>query len=91
MTYNANFQITIDKLSSLDENLSTKLQITAYLHGIKAIYSDFTVAQKSLARTKILKLPIIMAELKDERRQAKAVELTAFPILSKKNMKKRQN
>lgn len=41
--YNTNFQIRINKLSSLDKNLSVDLLLAEYFHRIKAIYFDFTI------------------------------------------------
>ena len=54
--YNADFKITIDKLSSSGENLPADLRLAAYLHGIEVTYPDFAAAQRSSARTKIPKL-----------------------------------
>lgn len=89
--YNADFQITIDKLSSSGENLPADLRLAAYLHGIEATYPDFAAAQRSSARSKIPELSTVMAELEDEGRQARAVESTALPIRSKEGMRRRQN
>lgn len=91
IVYNANFQITIDKISSSGENLFTNLLLAAYLHKIKVIYSDFIATQKFSAKTKIFELPTIIVELEDKERQAKVVELIALPIWSKKMIKKRQS
>ena len=44
IAYNADFKITIDKLSSSGKNLSADLQLAAYLHGIEVIYPDFAAA-----------------------------------------------
>ena len=65
-TYNANFQITIDKLSGFYENLPADLQLAAYFHKIKAIHPDFAATQRLSARSKILKLSAVIAELKDK-------------------------
>ena len=88
--YNADFKITIDKLSSSDENLSTDLQLAAYLHRIEVIYPDFVAAQQFSAWTKIPELLTVIAELNDEGRQARAVELTALSTQLNDN-KKRHN
>ena len=78
--YNADFQITINKLSGLDENLLADLRLAAYLHGIETTYPDFAAAQKSSAKSKIPKLLAVMAELEDKKRQARAVESITLPI-----------
>ena len=88
--YNADFKITIDKLSSSGENLPADLRLAAYLHGIEVTYPDFAAAQRSSARTKIPELSAVMAELEDEGRQARAVESTALSTRSKGN-KRGQN
>ena len=85
--YNADFKITIDKLSSSGENLPADLRLAAYLHGIEVTYPDFAAAQRSSARTKIPELSAVMAELEDEGRQARAVESTALSTRSKDNKK----
>lgn len=41
--YNTNFQIRINKLSSLDKNLSIDLLLAAYFHRIKVIYFYFAI------------------------------------------------
>lgn len=68
MRYNADFQITIDKLSNSGENLLTNLRLAAYLHGIETTYSNIVAVQKSSTQTKISKLSMVMAELEDEDR-----------------------
>ena len=90
-TYNADFQITIDKLSGSGKNLPADLRLAAYFHEIKSTYPDFAAAQRLSARSKILKLLTVMAELKDKERQVRTVKSTALPIQSKKSMKKRQS
>ena len=50
--YNADFQITMDKLSSSEETLPTDLKLAAYLHEIEGIYLNFAAANKSAAHTK---------------------------------------
>lgn len=68
IVYNTNFQIRINKLSCLDENLPINFQPVVYLHEIKTTYPDFIATQKSLTRTKILKLSIVIAKLIDKKR-----------------------
>ena len=89
--YNADFQITIDKITSSDDTLPADLRLAAYLHGIKAAYPDFAVAQRSSAQSKIPELSTVMAELEDEARQARAIESTALPTQSKDNTKRGQS
>ena len=86
--YNADFQITIDKLTSLGDTLPADLQLTAYLHEIKATYPDFAAAQRSSAQSKIPELSTVMVELEDEGRQARAIKSTALPTRSKDNTKR---
>ena len=79
-TYNADFQITINKLSNSGENLPADLRLAAYFHRIEATYSNFAAAQRLSTRSKIPKLSAVMAKLEDEGRQTRAVELTTLPI-----------
>lgn len=46
IAYNANFKITINKLSSSSKNLPVNFQLAAYLHRIKVTYPDFATAQQ---------------------------------------------
>lgn len=80
IVYNANFQITIDKISSSGKNLFTDLLLAVYLYKIKAIYSDFTATQKFSAKTTIFELSTIIIELKDKKKQAKVIEFIALSI-----------
>lgn len=64
--YNADFQITIDKLTSSGDNLPADLRLAAYLHGMEAAYPDFAAAQRSSSQSKIPELSTFMAELADE-------------------------
>lgn len=91
MVYNADFQIIINKFSNSDKNLFINLRLVAYFYRIEATYSDFATAQRSLARTKIPKLPIVIVKLEDKRRQARTVESIIFHILSKESIKRKQS
>lgn len=78
--YNINFQIIINKLSSLSKNLLANLQLAAYLYKIKVIYPDFAVNQRFFTRLKIPEFSTIIAKLKDEEKHDREVESIAFPI-----------
>ena len=43
--YNADFQITLDKLANIRSTFSSDLQLAAYLYGIKDTYSNFAAFQ----------------------------------------------
>ncbi len=86
--YNADFQITMDKLSSLGETLPTNLKPAAYLHGIKDTYPDFTANNRSAPCIKVLEISTVIAELEDEGRQARSAEPTALTIWTKDRIKK---
>ena len=77
--YNADFQIRVEKLSSSGENLPADLRLAVYLDGIGTTYPDFIAAQKLSAQTKIPKLSMVIAELEDEGKQARAVETPLQP------------
>ncbi len=76
--YNADFQITLDKLRSWGDSIPDDLKLAAYLHGIEDTYPDFAAAHRSVARTKVLALSSVMAELDDEGR--KSSDATALSI-----------
>lgn len=76
--YNTNFQIRAYKLSISGENQSTNLTLAAYFHRIKTIDLNFATTQKPLAQTKILKMSKVMAKLKNKKKQARIVEITAL-------------
>ena len=78
--YNANFQITLDKLANTGETLPSDLQLAAYLHGIEDTYPDFAASQQSAARTEVPGISAVMAELEDEARTLN--EPTALPARS---------
>ena len=42
--YNADFQITVNKLSSSGENLPADLRLAAHFHRIETTYPDFAAA-----------------------------------------------
>ena len=64
--YNADFQIIVDKLSSLGRNLPANLRLAAYIHGIETTHPNSAATQRSSARTKIPELSKVMVELEDE-------------------------
>lgn len=64
--YNPDFQIIMNKLSSLGENLPTDLKPASYLQGIKVIYPNFTTAYRSATFTKVLEIWEIMVEEEDD-------------------------
>lgn len=66
--YNANFQITIDKLFNLNKNLFANFWLVAYFYQIKVTYLNFAVAQKLLAKLKISKLSTIVTKLENKKR-----------------------
>lgn len=74
--FNTNFQITVNKSSTLDKILPAKLRLIVYFHRIETKYPNFTNAQKLLALTNTLKLSKIIAKLEKERRQTSIVEIT---------------
>ncbi len=86
--YNADFQITMDKLSSSGETLPTDLKLAAYLHGIEDIYPDFAAANRSAACTKVPEISTVMAELEDEGRQVRSAESTALTTRTKDSIKR---
>ncbi len=66
--YNADFQITLDKLANTGLTLFSDIQLTAYLHRIKNTYPDFATSQQSAVQTKVPDILEVIAELKDEAR-----------------------
>lgn len=52
--YNADFQITLDKLRSSGNTLPDDLNLAAYLHVIEESYLDFAAANRSSAQKKFL-------------------------------------
>lgn len=61
-------------------SLLSNLQLAAYLHRIKNIYSDLTTSQKLAARASILAMLRVIAKLKDEAQIS--YNYTALPIYS---------
>ena len=78
--YNADFQITLDKLANTGSTLPSDLQLAAYLHGIEDTYPDFAASQRSAARAHVPDISAVMAELEDEARTPN--EPTALPARS---------
>lgn len=78
--YNANFQITLDKLANNGQNLPSDLQPAAYLHKIEDTYPNFAVSQQLAARAKVPTISAVMAELKDEAQTSN--KSTALPTHS---------
>ncbi len=79
-TYNADFQITLDKLANTGSTLPSDLQLAVYLHRIEDTYPDFAASQQSAARTKVPDISAVMAELEDGARTSN--EPTALPARS---------
>ena len=76
--YNADFQITLDKLRSWGDSIPDDLKLAEYLHGIEDTYPDFAAAHRSAARTKVPAVSSVMAELEDKGR--KSSDATALSI-----------
>ncbi len=79
--YNADFQITLDKLRSSGDSIPDDLKLAAYLHGIEDTYPDFAAAHRSAARTKVPAVSSVISELEDEGR--KSSDATALSICTK--------
>ena len=60
--------------------MPSDLQLAAYLHGIENTYPDFAASQRSAARTSVLAVSGVIAELEDEARTPH--DSTALPTYS---------
>ncbi len=78
--YNADFQITFDKLRILDDSIPDDLKLIAYLHEIEDTYLNFAAAHRSATQTKVPAVSSMMAELKDEGRKSSDATALSIPI-----------
>ena len=78
LAYKADFQITLDKLLSSGDSIADDLKLAAYLYGIEDTYPDFAAANRLAARTKVLAISSVIAELEYEGR--KSSNATALSI-----------
>lgn len=83
MTFNANFQMMINKLFCLSKKPPINLQLAIYLHKIEITYLNFVFAQKSSAQIKIPELSTVMAKLENQSRQVRATKFTTLFSLLK--------
>lgn len=87
ITYNADFQITFDKLANTRSTLIFDFQLAAYLHKIKDTYLIVVASQKLTARVYVPDISAVMAELEDE--VCTSNEPTALPIYSSNTSRKK--
>ena len=78
--YNANFQITLDKLAKTRNTLLSNFQLVVYLYGIKDTYPDFAASQQSAAQANVPNISAVMAELEDKAQSLN--KPTVLPVCS---------